>query len=160
MNENIETFCKDWRIELRRRVQETGKTAKRKPFMDIVHIEGVPDSGMMGYCKEIGIVGGYYDIPLDSGINSQALLQIWLHAGGDEMYIEEPLPEGFKHPAVMGNLKSQNVDPHFAQIVAEMLGDGFQLTVKDLKISNEDLDLLTKMAVLDRCIRIWENDNI
>ena len=167
MNEKVKNFVKNWKDELRSRIQPIVKAGKRKPTITIIRIGDTPDSGIMEMAKDIGFIGDLYQIPLDSGITQKDLFSLALDADTDEVYIEEPLPGDFYNPVATGEqmkrgvstyLKSLNIDPVFNRVVVSFISDGCEIQMGEERLNIEDFKLLEQMAVLEDGIKYWEDD--
>ena len=161
MNKKVEVFIKNWKDELRSRVQPIVKAGKRKPTVTIVRIGDTPDSGMMEIAKDIGFIGDLYQIPLDSGIAQEDLMDLVLQCDTDEVYVEEPLPEGFENPLITGRymekgiltfLKSQNIDPLGWRIILAFANDKYEAHIGDIVFYKEQVETLEQMAILEEGI--------
>ena len=121
--------------------------------------------------KDIGFIGDLYQIPLDSGIAQEDLMDLVLQCDTDEVYVEEPLPDGFSNPVFTGEyvkegilifLKSLNIDPSVSRVVIglQILAavGGYEVQIGEEILSAEDVKLLEQMAVLESGIKYWEED--
>lgn len=167
MNKKVEVFIKNWKDELRSRVQPIVKAGKRKPTITIIRIGDMPDSGMMEIAKDIGFIGDLYQIPLDSGIAQEDLMDLVLQCDTDEVYVEEPLPDSFNNPVSSGEyvkegilifLKSLNIDPPVGRVVIGFAAEGYEVQIGEEILGAEDVKLLEQMAVLESGIKYWEED--
>lgn len=167
MQEKIKKFIDEWKEEMRERVQPIVESGKRKPLIAVVRLEGAQDSGMVDLVKELGFAGDLYEIPLSSGITQKDLFWMPLETECDEMYIEEPLPEGFYDPYNMTTyvregllkfLKSQNISPQAQTVVLTMVEDGYTITVGDITITKEEVDALIRMGVLSSAVDCWKSE--
>ncbi len=169
MNDKVKVFIKNWKDELRSQVQPIVKAGKRKPTITIIRIGDTPDSGMVEVAKDIGFIGDLYQIPIDSGITQEDLMNLVLQCDTDEVYVEEPLPDGFSNPVFTGEyvkegilifLKSLNIDPSVSKVIIGFqilaAAEGYEVQIGEEVLSGEDVKLLEQMAVLESGIKYWQ----
>lgn len=167
MQEKVIEFINQWKEELRSQVKSIVESGKRKPLIAIVRLEGAQDSGMVDLVKEVGFSGSLYEIPLSSGITQKDLAWMPLEIECDEMYIEEPLPEGFYDPyptirhvreGLLDFLKSQNISPQAHAVTIMLVENGYTVTIGDVTINKEEVDALIRMGVLSSAVDCWKSE--
>ncbi len=167
MQAKVKEFIDKWKEELRSQVQPIVEAGKRKHTITIIRVGDTPDSGMEEMCKEVGFIGDLYRIPIDSGIKPEDLWELALQCNTDEVYVEEPLPDGFYNPVCMVEhtekgillfLKSLNIDPPIDRVVIALAAEDYEVRIGETTLTKEDFILLEQMAVLESGIEYWENE--
>jgi len=153
----IDNFVKNWEAELKSRAQK----CKRKPSITIIKVGDAPGGEMLERSKRIGFAVDLYDIPVDSGITNKDLRRLVMGCDTDEVYVEEPLPEGFENPLITGRymeegiltfLKSQNIDPLGWRIILAFANDKYEAHIGDIVFYKEQAETLEQMAILEEGI--------
>ena len=91
MEEKVKNVCKNWKEELRAK-------AKKRPgvqSISIVEIGSPLPEVMLEKCREVGIVGYVYKIPIDSGIDTEELKKLLYQAEAETgmAWLEKPVPD-------------------------------------------------------------------
>lgn len=157
---DIDVFIKNWKDELR-------SEAKKRPgiqSISIVQVDPKEDSELLKRCKEIGIVGFIYKIPIDSGINTKKLKNLLAQAESETemVFLELPVPDFidleeidskyYKLPigkGVVAFLKSQNIEGELIEI---LVNEGYKVKVGDVEIDEVHVRELGYCALMEECL--------